>query len=239
MKGNKDFSELEATIGYHFKNTKLLERALTHRSFSAEHNERLEFLGDSVVNFVVGHALFVRDKHFTEGELSRVRANLVCEKMLASIGQDLNISQYLFMGEGEVKMGGRNRPSITADAVEALFGAVYVDGGFEEAHAVVMRIFEPILAKLSPEQLSKDAKTRLQEYLQHEHCPLPQYGVVEVSGMAHELEFTCFCRVHSRGETLEEQGRARNRRAAEQEAAAKILERLKAPHELIREDPQE
>ena len=149
-----NLSILEERIGYTFANRKLLERAVTHRSFAAEHNERLEFLGDSVLNCVIGYSLFLRDKHFTEGELSRVRANLVCEKTLAVIAREIEVSRFLRMGEGEMKTGGSQRPSIMADAMEAIFGAVFSESGFEAAQRVILRLFEPILTSLTPEQLS-------------------------------------------------------------------------------------
>ena len=135
----QDLSILEERIGYKFADRKLLERAVTHRSFAAQHNERLEFLGDSVLNCVVGYALFQRDKHFTEGDLSRVRANLVCERTLAVIAKQIDVSAFLRMGEGEMKTGGAHRPSITADAMEAIFGAVFAESGFEPAAAAVRR----------------------------------------------------------------------------------------------------
>ena len=142
----QDLSILEERIGYKFADRKLLERAVTHRSFAAQHNERLEFLGDSVLNCVVGYALFQRDKHFTEGDLSRVRANLVCERTLAVIAKQIDVSAFLRMGEGEMKTGGAHRPSITADAMEAIFGAVFAESGFEAAQKVILGLFEPILA---------------------------------------------------------------------------------------------
>ena len=234
MQGAKDLALPEERIGYHFTNRQLLERAVTHRSFSSQHNERLEFLGDSVLNCVVGYSLFLRDKHFTEGELSRVRSNLVCEKTLAQIARQIGVAEYLFMGEGEVKMGGRQRASIMADALEALFGAVFFEAGFEEAQRVVMRLFEPILSSLTPEQLSKDAKTRLQEFLQAQHIGLPQYVVVNVSGPTHAQRFECECRIPSKD--IVTRGEATNRRGAEQEAAAKALDLLHAPPSIIQED---
>lgn len=216
---------LESRIGYTFTDRKLLERAVTHRSFAAQHNERLEFLGDSVLNCVVGNALFLRDKHFTEGELSRVRANLVCEKTLAVVAAKIDVSAFLRMGEGEMKTGGAHRPSIMADAMEAIFGAVFAESGFEAAQKVILGLFDQILSSLTPEQLSKDAKTRLQEYLQGRHLPLPQYVVVNVSGAAHAQQFDCECRI----QTLDivTLGHATSRRAAEQNAAATALEVLK------------
>lgn len=221
----QDLSILEERIGYKFADRKLLERAVTHRSFAAQHNERLEFLGDSVLNCVVGYALFQRDKHFTEGDLSRVRANLVCERTLAVIAKQIDVSAFLRMGEGEMKTGGAHRPSITADAMEAIFGAVFAESGFEAAQKVILGLFEPILAAPTADQLGKDSKTRLQEYLQGRHLPLPQYVVVSVTGAAHAQHFNCECRIPSLEITT--QGHAASRRSAEQEAATAALEILK------------
>ena len=221
----QDLSILEERIGYKFADRKLLERVVTHRSFAAQHNEGLEFLGDSVLNCVVGYALFLRDKHFTEGDLSRVRANLVCEKTLAVIAQQIDVSSFLRMGEGEMKTGGSHRPSITADAMEAIFGAVFAESGFDAAQKVILGLFEPILTSLTPEQLSKDAKTRLQEFLQGRHLPLPQYVVVNVTGAAHAQQFDCECRIPALEITTT--GHATSRRSAEQTAAAAALEILK------------
>ena len=158
--------ELESRIGYVFENKSIVKRALTHRSFAADHNERLEFLGDSVLNCVIGYALFLRDKHFTEGVLSRARANLVCEKALNEIAREIDIGAFIYLGDGELKTGGAARPSILADACEAVFGAVFLDGGFEKAQEVILRLYEPILtsAAMAHERLDKDAKTKLQEY---------------------------------------------------------------------------
>jgi ribonuclease III len=221
----EDLSILEQRIGYVFKDRKLLQRAVTHRSFAAEHNERLEFLGDSVLNCVIGYALFLRDTHFTEGVLSRVRANLVCEKTLAVIARRIDVSSFLRMGEGEMKTGGAHRPSIMADAMEAIFGAVFKESGFEAAQKVILGLFEPILTSLTPEQLSKDAKTRLQECLQGHHLPLPHYEIVNVEGAAHAQHFTCEC--HIQLLDIVTTGHATSRREAEQEAAAAALEILK------------
>ena len=216
--------QLEERIGYAFQNKKLLDRARTHRSFSADHNERLEFLGDSVLNCVIGNALFLRDRHFTEGDLSRVRANLVCEKMLNTIGRRVGVSNFLRMGEGEMRTGGAERPSIIADAMEAIFGAVFAEAGFEAAQEVILRLYEPILTGLTPEQLSKDPKTRLQEMLQGLHLPRPEYDIVEVRGLAHDQTFVTSCRIASM--QVETTGTASSRRGAEQEAARKALEIL-------------
>jgi len=218
---------LEGRLGYTFKEKKLLKRALTHRSFGAEHNERLEFLGDSVLNCVIGHSLFLRDRHYDEGVLSRVRANLVCEKTLDEIARAIDIGAFLHLGEGELHTGGATRPSILADACEAVFGAIFLDGGFAEAERVIVSLYEPILAvgAMAPERLSKDAKTRLQETLQAQHIELPEYKIVDSEGAAHALTFRCACSVARFG--ICEYGSGSSRRSAEQLAAQKVLEKLK------------
>ena len=220
--------ELERRIGYVFENKAIVRRAVTHRSFSADHNERLEFLGDSVLNCVIGYALFERDKHFTEGVLSRARANLVCEKALNEIAREIDIGSFVYLGDGEIKTGGVRRPSILADACEAVFGAVFLDGGFDKARDVILRLYEPILtsAAMAHERLDKDAKTKLQEHLQGLRYPLPEYKVVNISGASHKQTFFCACSVERLG--IEERGKGTSRRAAEQAAAEKVLEKLLA-----------
>ena len=178
-------------------------------------------MGDSVLNCVIGYALFLRDKHFNEGELSRVRANLVCEGTLFEIATRIDISSFLFMGEGEIKTGGAHRPSILADAMEAIFGAVFREAGFETAQRVILHLYEPILTALTPEKMSKDPKTRLQELLQGEHLPRPEYAIVNTTGAAHERSFECECRIHSLN--IITTGKAASRRAAEQAAAETAL----------------
>lgn len=220
-------AELEKRIDYVFKNKKLLERAVTHRSFSAEHNERLEFLGDSVLNCVVGYALFLRDRHFDEGVLSRVRANFVCEKTLDEIADEIEISRFIRLGEGELKTGGAKRPSIIADACEAIFGAVFLDGGFEESQRVILKLYDPILnaKSMTPERLSKDAKTLLQEALQGNHLALPEYKITRITGAAHKQHFYCSCRIEKF--SIVTAGDGKSRREAEQVCAQKALELLK------------
>ncbi|WP_295479740.1 ribonuclease III [Sutterella sp.] len=218
-------SQLEERIGYEFTDKKLLRRAVTHRSFAAEHNERLEFLGDSVLNCVIGYALFLRDKHFNEGELSRVRANLVCEGTLHEIAQRISVSDFLYLGEGEIKTGGTHRPSILADAMEAIFGAVFREAGFETAQGVILRLYEPILTGLTPEKMSKDPKTRLQELLQGEHLPRPEYNILHTMGAAHERSFECECRIDAL--KIVTTGKATSRRSAEQTAAEAAFEAVK------------
>ena len=215
-------SELENRIGYKFKNESLLKRAMTHRSFSSENNERLEFLGDSVLNCVIGNALFLKDKHFDEGSLSRVRSNLVKQSALAEIAERIGISEFLRVGEGELHTGGNRRPSTIADAVEAIFGAVFTDSGFESAQTVIIRLYEPMLSKLTPDTLGKDPKTRLQEVLQCHHYGLPVYEVLEVRGLPHDQEFLVSVSVPKLDINL--QGVGRSRRQAEQEAAQKALD---------------
>ena len=211
--------ELEKRIGYEFKNKALLKRALTHRSFAVEHNERLEFLGDSVLNCVIGHALFLRDRHFDEGVLSRVRANLVCEKALDEIAAEIQIGQFIYLGEGELKTGGADRPSILADACEAVFGAVFLDSGFEEAQKVILRLYE---------RLSKDHKTLLQEFLQARRMNVPQYRILKVTGAAHCQHFECACAVAEAG--MQEMGEGKSRREAEQQAAGRMLDKLRVKY---------
>ena len=202
---------LEERIGYVFQDKKLLRRAVTHRSFAQEHNERLEFLGDSVLNCVIGYALFLRDKHFNEGELSRVH----------EIALKIDVSSFLYMGEGEVKTGGAHRASILADAMEAIFGAVFREAGFDTAQRVILKLYDPILTGLTPEQMSKDPKTRLQELLQGDHLPRPEYAIVAATGAAHERRFECECRIERL--KIVTRGTATSRREAEQAAAELAL----------------
>lgn len=180
------------------------------------------------MNCVIGHALFLRDRHFTEGVLSRVRSNLVCEKALDEIAAQIQIGQFIYLGEGELKTGGADRPSILADACEAVFGAVFLDGGFEEAQHVILRLYEPILSAkaMSGERLAKDHKTLLQEFLQARRLPVPSYRIIKVTGAAHCQHFVCACSVPKA--ELEEVGEGKSRRAAEQEAAGRMLEKVKA-----------
>ncbi|MVW71894.1 ribonuclease III [Bordetella sp. 15P40C-2] len=213
---------LETRLDYRFRDVGLLEQALTHRSHSARHNERLEFLGDSVLNFVVAALLFDRYPKLDEGDLSRVRANLVKQASLADIAQRLELSQYLHLGEGELKSGGFRRPSILADAVEAIFGAAFLDGGFEVARRVISHQYEPVLASVDPATLGKDAKTLLQEFLQGRKMALPQYTVVATHGAAHNQQFEVECSIPALDIKIVAPGASR--RAAEQGAAKMALE---------------
>ena len=212
---------LEKRLGYTFKDQTLLKLALTHRSHRAAHNERLEFLGDSVLNCAVGNLLYRQLKQFDEGDLSRVRSNLVRQQALHDIAQTLSLHQFLFLGEGELKSGGLRRPSILADALEALLGAIFLDGGFDEAARVIDGLYTPILKQVDPKTLGKDAKTLLQEFLQGLGLPLPVYSVVATHGAAHSQVFEVECAIAKLSITV--LGSGASRRAAEQMAATQAL----------------
>ncbi len=213
---------LESRLDHRFGDPALLEQALTHRSHGARHNERLEFLGDSVLNFVVAAMLFERFSKIDEGDLSRLRANLVKQASLADIAQKLELSQYLRLGEGELKSGGFRRPSILADTVEAIFGAVFLDGGFDAARKVIVKQYQPVLASVDPKTLGKDAKTLLQEFLQGRKLALPVYAVVATHGAAHSQQFEVECTIPALEIKVVAPGATR--RAAEQSAAKLALE---------------
>jgi ribonuclease-3 len=217
-----DLEGFALRIGYRFNDPELLRRALTHRSFGAAHNERLEFLGDSVVNCAVALELYQKFPRLAEGELSRLRASLVNQQSLAGIAHRLDLGGQLRLGEGELKSGGARRPSILADAVEAVIGAVFLDGGFTDAHAVVTAIFATELGTIDPATAGKDPKTLLQEYLQARRIALPQYMVVATRGEAHEQQFQVECLIPELG--VRSQGEGSSRRSAEQEAARHAYE---------------
>lgn len=211
------WDELATALGYRFRDQGLLRVALTHRSYGAQHNERLEFLGDSVLNCVISIELYRRFPQLAEGELSRARALLVRQESLFERASQLRLGDELYLGEGEMRSGGKHRPSILADALEALIGAVYVDAGFEQASAVVRRLFAPVLDVADTAVLGKDPKTLLQEYLQARKQPLPQYSIVATQGEAHCQQFTVECSIP--GMSIRAIGEGRSRRAAEQNAA--------------------
>lgn len=217
---------LQQRLGHRFAGAALLQRALTHRSFSAEHNERLEFLGDAVLNAAVSGLLYERFAGGDEGDLTRVRAHLVREDSLHRVALALGLPEVVRLSEGETKGGGALRPSILADAVEALIGAVFLDGGFDPAQAVVRRLFGELIATTEVEAFTKDAKTELQEWLQARKLPVPAYRIAATRGEKHAQTFEVECVVASLG--LAERGEGRSRRAAEQEAARRMLEKLKA-----------
>jgi ribonuclease-3 len=217
-----DLTSLQTRLGYVFKDAALLQQALTHRSHSGLHNERLEFLGDSILNCVVASLLFERYARIDEGDLSRLRANLVKQQSLYEIAQRLELSQFLRLGEGELKSGGFRRPSILADTLEALFGAIFLDGGFEAARKVIRSLYIPVLDNVDPKTLGKDAKTLLQEFLQGKKIALPQYNVVATHGAAHNQEFEIECLVPKLD--IQVFGTGGSRRAGEQAAAKLALE---------------
>ena len=217
---------LRERLGHAFRQPELFARALTHRSHGATHNERLEFVGDAVLNCVVAAALFERFPTIPEGELSRVRASLVNRDTLARLARGLGLGSEISLGEGEVRSGGGERPSILADALEAIFGAVFVDAGFEVARAAIERVYAAEFIGLDPAALGKDPKTRLQEWLQGRRLAVPEYAVTGISGEAHAQTFTIECRVPALA--IVATGTGTNRRAAEQDAAAQAFARAVA-----------
>ncbi len=214
-----DLDTVSGNIGYHFQNPGLLRRALTHRSCGADHNERLEFLGDSIVNCAIALELYERFPGLSEGELSRLRANLVNQQSLLGIAQHMGIGDHLLLGEGEIKSGGAQRPSILADSVEAILGAVMLDGGFAAAQGVVRRLFAGSLAAINPNVSGKDAKTMLQEFTQGRGIALPVYTLLGTQGHAHAQIFQVQCAIDEL--SIRTEGQGASRRAAEQDAAGK------------------
>ncbi|HEU5293741.1 MAG TPA: ribonuclease III [Burkholderiaceae bacterium] len=217
---------LQKRLGYTFSEQALLTRALTHRSFGTEHNERLEFLGDAVLNLAVSSLLYERFAGSDEGDLTRVRAHLVREESLHRTALALGLPDVMRLSEGEARGGGAQRPSILADAVEALIGAAYLDGGFERAFELVRRLFGDVIAASEAHTWSKDAKTELQELLQARRIAVPTYRIIGTTGQAHAQTFEVECAIPSL--SLTETGHGRSRRAAEQEAAGRLLDALKA-----------
>ncbi len=204
-------------LGYTFSQPHLLQRALTHRSYGQDHNERLEFLGDSVLNCVIAKHLFDTYPNLPEGELSRLRSNLVNQQTLFILAQQLDLGELLLLGEGERKSAGFRRPSILADAMEAIFGAVFLEGGFEAARQIVLGLYVPLIAQTDVQSLGKDAKTLLQEYLQGRRLALPKYTIVATQGEAHAQLFHVECEIGQL--QLTTHGEGASRRAAEQAAA--------------------
>lgn len=221
----KSLLALQERIGYTFEKPALLQQAMTHRSFSSEHYERLEYLGDAVVNLVVSDLLYQALPSMTEGQLSRIRSNLVKQDSLHSLALKLGLSHCLRLGEGEAKSGGAKRPSILADALEALLGAVYLDAGYETAQRIAKTWLEDIRVDMNMSQTAKDAKTELQEWLQARKMPLAVYSVIGTVGAAHEQTFDVECYVPSLKKT--ERGIGSTRRAGEQAAAQVILDTMK------------
>jgi ribonuclease-3 len=217
---------LQQRLGHRFADQSLLLRALTHRSAGAEHNERLEFLGDAVLQTAISALLYARFAGSDEGDLTRVRAHLVREDSLARVALALGLSDALRLSEGEARGGGARRPSILADALEAVIGAAFLDGGYAGAHALVQRLFGDLIAGTDTDSWSKDAKTELQEWLQARKIPVPAYRIVATRGQSHAQTFDVECAVPALG--LAERGEGKSRRAAEQDAAQRMLSGLKA-----------
>lgn len=216
---------LEKVLGYVFCDRQLLKQAVTHRSFSSSHNERLEFVGDGILNALVARALYRAFPAQSEGDLSRIRARLVCQDGLAEIAFDIGLGDYIRLGEGELKSGGHRRPSILADALEAIFGAIWLDGGIYALEPVIEQFFASRIAAIDPSTAGKDAKTSLQEWLQARKLPLPVYVLERQEGDSPEQLFEISCTVSEL--KIETRGVAGSKRAAEQDAAATALELLR------------
>jgi len=220
-----DLVQLQTTLAYQFKNAQLLKQALTHRSFGAGNNERLEFLGDALLDLIIGESLFNQHPGADEGNLSRLRASIVNKSALAGIGREWNLGEHVLLGAGELKSGGRSRDSILADAVEAVVAAVYLDGGLAACRKLV-DVWTMEFVRNPETRQNKDAKTRLQEKMQASGHGVPDYQVLAIEGEAHAQSFLVECRV----EGLEQvhQGRGRSKRAAEQQAALETLKALES-----------
>lgn len=215
---------LETALRYGFTDAGLLQQALTHRSVGSHNNERLEFLGDSLLNMIIAETLFLRHPELEEGDLSRLRASLVNQESLAMLAQELELGAHLRLGPGEMKSGGQRRASILADTLEAILGAIYLDAGFEEVRATILHLFHERLENPVPPEDLKDAKTRLQEWLQARNMMLPAYQVESVTGEPHCQVFRVSCVLEQSG--VSTSGEASSRRAAEQEAARRALDTL-------------
>ncbi len=219
------YQRLEQRLGYQFENQRQLQLALTHRSHGATNNERLEFLGDSILNFIIGEALFNRFADAREGQLSRLRSQLVKGETLAELAREFEVGDYLILGEGELKSGGRNRDSILADSVEAIIGAIYTERGLDVCRERVLSWFASRLDAIGIDTSAKDAKSRLQEYLQAQRQPLPEYAVINIGGEGHAQVFTIECRVALAKKPT--QASASSRREAEKQCALLMLKQLK------------
>lgn len=215
-------------IDHAFNDPSLLRQALTHRSYGVPHNERLEFIGDAILNCVVALSLYERFPALPEGDLSRARAHLVNKDTLAHVARRLGLGAAINLGEGEARSGGTDRPSILADAMEAVFGAVFVDAGFAAARRTIDAVYADLLRDADPSTLGKDPKTRLQEWLQSQRLPVPEYAIVGTTGEAHAQQFAVECRIAEL--SIVASGTGGSRRAAEQDAALQALAAVKANH---------
>jgi ribonuclease-3 len=216
----------QSLLSYEFNNVDLKREALTHRSAGSRNYERLEFLGDSILSLVISNELFQKQPKASEGELSRLRASLVNGEKLADIAQSLGIGEHVILGPGELKSGGYRRASILADVVEALLGAIYLDGGFEVCRDTILEIYADSLANLPDPEALKDPKTRLQEFLQSRKFELPEYSILEETGKAHNRHYKVKCMINELD--IDSVGEGSSRRKAEQAAAANILDRINA-----------
>ncbi len=219
---------LERRLNYQFSDPGLLQQAMTHRSSGSNNNERLEFLGDSILGFVVSDLLYRHYPDVSEGDLSRLRARLVRGESLAVIAREFEFGDALLLGQGEMKSGGHRRDSILADAVEAVIGAIYLDGGFERCEHWLQQLMQPRIETMPPLSKLKDPKTQLQEWLQARKYPLPQYAVEKIEGEGHQQRFTVACRIEQL--QISTSGQGQSRRKAEQNAATEALEKLESSH---------
>jgi|TARA_B110000196_G_scaffold273717_1_gene250284 ribonuclease-3 len=227
---NIHIEQVEKILNYNFSDKNLLELALTHRSFQGKNNERLEFLGDSILNFVIAESLFKKFDLLPEGDLSRLRSQLVKSETLSEIGILLKLGDYLILGEGELKSAGWRRPSILADSVEAIIGAVFIDGGISDASDLIVDWFKDRIDLINPDKIEKDSKSVLQELLQSKKITLPDYNIVSIEGEAHCQHFRVSCSIPKLGLSIE--GEGSSRKIAEQGAAEEILKKLKNNTEL-------
>ena len=224
MQGINPYAKLSRQIGYEFKDTGLLKQALTHRSAAKQHNERLEFLGDAVLGMIIARELYDKFPQVPEGKLTRTRSTLVKGDTLAELARESDVGELMNLGPGELKSGGHRRSSIIADAMEAIIGAIYLEAGLEQTEQVVLHLWKSRINKLDPNEHPKDAKTRLQEFLQSRKLPLPVYEVVKITGKDHAQTFVVHCQVANLNSPLE--GVGSSRRKAEQQAANLALETL-------------
>jgi len=222
---NRQIEQIEKILNYHFNDSGLLELALTHRSFQGKNNERLEFLGDSILNFIIAELLFQKFTLLPEGDLSRLRSQLVKSSTLSEIGILLKLGDYLILGEGELKSSGWRRPSILADSVEAIIGAIFIDGGISAASQLILGWFKDRIDAINPNDIQKDSKSVLQELLQAKKIALPDYNIVSIEGEAHCQHFKVSCSIPILGLSIE--GSGSSRKIAEQGAAEDMVEKLK------------
>ena len=222
---NRQIEQIEKILNYHFNDNSLLELVLTHRSFQGKNNERLEFLGDSILNFIIAEFLFQKFTLLPEGDLSRLRSQLVKSATLSEIGILLKLGDYLILGEGELKSSGWRRPSILADSVEAIIGAIFIDGGISAASDLILRWFKDRIDAINPDNIQKDSKSVLQELLQAKKIALPEYNIVSIEGEDHCQHFRVSCSIPTLGLSIE--GDGSSRKIAEQCAAEDMLEKLK------------